>query len=117
MEDRWAFLLVGFLFFWTSSLQVFAEHSDSNFVEYPDQGVPFIRNYSPKEYKAHSQNCAIVQAPDGRMIFGNGNAVLVYDNEHWVLIPLPNYDHVRLLAVAQQAPCMWAVTANWDIYS
>jgi signal transduction histidine kinase/CheY-like chemotaxis protein/ligand-binding sensor domain-containing protein len=67
------------------------------------QGMPFIRNYSPKEYKAHVQNWAITQDSQGRMFFGNGDGVLVFDNEQWRLTPLPNYDHARSLGFSSDS--------------
>lgn len=64
-----------------------------------EAGEPFIRNFSPKDYDAYSQNWAIVQGPDGLMYFGNGSGVLEYDGVSWRLIPVSNKTVVRSLAV------------------
>lgn len=64
-----------------------------------EQGKPFIHNYTPKEYKAHTQNWAIVQDYKGIMYFGNNHGVLQYDGVSWELIPLPNNSTVRSLAI------------------
>lgn len=100
MEDRSPFLVFGFLLLFVALPAVVAQNIEQNFADRSAQGLPFIRNYSPKEYKSHHQNWAIVQGPDGRMIFANGNGILIFDNEHWTLLPLPNYDHARSLALA-----------------
>ncbi len=61
-------------------------------------GLPFIRNYSPKEYRADIQNWAIVQDDRGVMYFGNNLGVLEYDGVAWRLLRLPNKSYVRSLA-------------------
>ncbi len=48
-----------------------------------NSGNFFIRNYSPKEYKAGIQNWSIVQDRRGVMYFGNGDCVLEYDGSTW----------------------------------
>jgi hypothetical protein len=53
-------------------------------------GLPFIRNYSPKEYGAQSQNWVIVQDSRGVMYFGNYLCVLEYDGVSFVALQLPN---------------------------
>jgi len=53
-------------------------------------GLPFIRNYSPKEYGAHAQNWTIAQDSRGVMYFGNGIGVVEYDGVSWRLIQFPN---------------------------
>lgn len=37
--------------------------------------TPFIRNFSPEEYKVSGQNWAIVQNQQGIMYFANNNGV------------------------------------------
>ena len=58
---------------------------------------PFIRNYTPIEYKASTQNWAILEDQSGLMYFGNTNGVLEYDGTVWRLIPTPST--VRSLAI------------------
>jgi GAF domain-containing protein/CheY-like chemotaxis protein len=65
-----------------------------------ETGLPFIRNYSPKEYGGHPQNWAIVQDDRGIMYFGNGNCILEYDGVSWRKIFLPNKSTGRSLAIA-----------------
>ncbi|MBI5538563.1 MAG: SpoIIE family protein phosphatase [Bacteroidia bacterium] len=63
-------------------------------------GIPFFRNFSPKEYKAHNQNWAVVRDKRGIIYFGNNdNGVLEYDGKSWAKIPVPNNSIVRCLAV------------------
>ncbi len=49
-------------------------------------GSPLIRNYSFKEYKAGSDNYAIIQDKRGVMYFGNNRGILEYDGATWRLI-------------------------------
>lgn len=60
-------------------------------------GSPFIRNYTPDEYKSHNQNWAIIQDKSGIMYFGNSHGILEYDAVNWRLIHTPNQDIVRSL--------------------
>jgi signal transduction histidine kinase/ligand-binding sensor domain-containing protein len=62
-------------------------------------GVPFFRNYTPKDYSADVQNWAIVQDQRGVMYFGNNSGVLEYDGVSWRLIKTANRSAVRSLAV------------------
>ncbi len=64
-------------------------------------GLPYIQNFSPKEYGAHAQNFAIVQDRRGLMYFGNAAGVLEYDGVSWRLLPLPNRSVVRSLALGE----------------
>ena len=47
------------------------------------RGVPFVRNYSPFDYKAKNDNWAIVQDNRGIMYFGNSSGVLEFDGVYW----------------------------------
>ena len=64
-------------------------------------GIPVIKNYTPKEYQAHSQNWAIVQDKKGIMYFGNSNGLLEYDGVSWRMISIPN-GAVRSLAISNE---------------
>ncbi|HET8901028.1 MAG TPA: two-component regulator propeller domain-containing protein, partial [Holophagaceae bacterium] len=61
-------------------------------------GSPFIRNFTPKEYGADSQNWAVVQGPRGVVYAGNNQGVLTYDGVGWRLIRTPGRSTVRSLA-------------------
>lgn len=53
-------------------------------------GMPFVRNYHPKDYQAYSQNWSIVQDKQGLLYFANGDGVLEYDGQTWRKIILPS---------------------------
>lgn len=53
-------------------------------------GFPVIKNYLPKEYKAHNQNWAITSDNRGIIYFGNSAGVLEFDGINWNLIKIPN---------------------------
>lgn len=63
------------------------------------EGIPFIRNYSPKESGTATDNWAIAQDQRGIMYFGNAAGVLEYDGTTWKLIPVSNNSIVRSLAI------------------
>lgn len=46
-------------------------------------GKPFLHNYLPKEYNAHTQNWSVVQDDRGLMYFANTQGVLEYDGASW----------------------------------
>jgi len=51
--------------------------------------TPFIRNFSPEEYKANTQNWAIAQDQRGIMYFANSESILEYDGTNWRVIATP----------------------------
>ncbi|HEY0029757.1 MAG TPA: SpoIIE family protein phosphatase [Bacteroidia bacterium] len=63
------------------------------------EGTPFIRNYTPSEYNASTDNWAIAQDHRGIMYFGNASGVLEYDGNKWTLIPVTNNSLVRSIAI------------------
>ncbi len=62
-----------------------------------ETGVPYIQNFSPKDYQGGTQNFSIVQDQRGLIYVGNSWGVLVYDGVSWRLIALPNQSTVRSL--------------------
>ncbi len=66
--------------------------------ENQEKGYFDVRNYSPKEYHAKTQNWSIVQDNRGVMYFGNQEGVLEYDGENWQLIRVEDRV-VRSLAI------------------
>jgi signal transduction histidine kinase len=60
---------------------------------------PHVKIYSPKDYKAHGQNFAIVQNKQGVLYFGNFSGVLEYDGVFWKTIPTKNISKVSALFI------------------
>ncbi len=56
-----------------------------NFNEY--EGLPYVKNYTPKIYHAHGQNFDIAQDRRGIMYFANFAGILEYDGSVWQTIP------------------------------
>ena len=65
-------------------------------------GLPFIQNFTPKDYDAHSQNWDILQDQQGLMYFANTSGVLEYDGVSWRLITVSNGSVVYSLEMDQQ---------------
>ena len=64
-------------------------------------GVPYIHNYSKKEYKAGTQNWSIAQDQRGFMYFANNNGLLLFDGVSWQLHRMPNSSIVRSVYIAK----------------
>jgi len=63
-------------------------------------GVPFITNYSPKTYKAASENWDILQNSHGMMFFANHFGLMQFDGVRWNIVIQPkNKSMVRSLAI------------------
>ncbi|QKK03859.1 MAG: response regulator [Pseudomonadota bacterium] len=62
-------------------------------------GKPLVQNWSMADYGGQVTNWAIGQAPDGRMLVGNGNFLLTFDGARWRQIDTPQGDRVRVMAI------------------
>jgi signal transduction histidine kinase len=67
-----------------------------------EKGLIQSKHFSSKDYRAGTQNWAIVEDQRGVMYFGNGAGVLEYNGETWNLIRLSNESSVRSLAVSDK---------------
>ena len=67
-----------------------------------ETGMPFIKNYDAKEYKAHTQNFAVQQDERGIMYFGNFVGVLQFDGNYWRIIPTENNTKVSSFVIDNQ---------------
>src|SRR3954470_17243544 len=63
------------------------------------EGIPFIKNYTPNEYGASTDNWSAIQDQRGVLYFGNAVGVLQYDGLKWETIPVSNNSIVRSLAI------------------
>ena len=61
-------------------------------------GRPFLKNYTPKEYGAQSQNWSMVQDDRGVVYVANTTCVLEYDGKEWRSIMLENEAAARAVA-------------------
>ncbi|MFQ5675938.1 MAG: histidine kinase dimerization/phospho-acceptor domain-containing protein, partial [bacterium] len=74
-----------------------------------EAGLPYIQNFSPKDYQGGIQNFIIVQDHRGTMYIGNDSGVLIYDGVSWRLIEMPNQSAVRSLCVVKDRIYVGAV--------
>jgi len=89
-----------YTFFKISLVIIFSTFYFFGFTQINKNGIPFLRNFSPKEYNAHNQNWAVVRDKRGIIYVGNNdNGVLEYDGKTWRNIPVPNNSIVRSLTV------------------
>ena len=62
-------------------------------------GHPHVTNFSSKTYKAHAQNWAMVEDPQGKMYFANSIGILEYDGVNWRLIESAGASFARAMAI------------------
>ena len=63
-------------------------------------GVPFIVNYSPKAYKAASENWDVLQDSKGMMFFANHFGIMQFDGVRWAIVTQPeNRSMVRSMTI------------------
>jgi signal transduction histidine kinase/ligand-binding sensor domain-containing protein len=61
-------------------------------------GFTFLKNYNPKEYKAHGQNFDIIQDNRGIIYVANFSGLLEFDGIEWRIITTQNNSKVTALA-------------------
>jgi signal transduction histidine kinase/CheY-like chemotaxis protein len=83
--------LVGFFFYLLSTAVVLG--MDREF------GHPLFRTFTAHDYGEVGQIFSVTQDPQGRMVFGATNAILVYDNSQWQTIAAPGTGFIRSLCV------------------
>ncbi len=64
-----------------------------------ETGLPFIQNYPPQTTGGLAQNWQMVQDRRGLIYAANFSGVLQYDGQSWRIIPTPNHNAVRTLAI------------------
>ena len=62
-------------------------------------GLPYLRDYSPREYRAQSQNWSVTQDQRGVIYIGNNDGVLIYDGVRWHTVRVANDSAVHSLDV------------------
>jgi DNA-binding CsgD family transcriptional regulator len=66
-----------------------------------NMGSPVVRNFFKTDYKAGTQNWAMVQDERGTLYMGNNKGILEFDGNEWQVYPLPNRTVVRSLALGE----------------
>lgn len=61
----------------------------------PDIGIPFLHNYSKKDYTAATQNWSILQDKQGVVCFANNAGLLRFNGKDWRVSPLKNHSYLR----------------------
>ncbi|MEM6297699.1 MAG: SpoIIE family protein phosphatase [Bacteroidota bacterium] len=64
--------------------------------------LPFIRNYSPKEYQAGVVNVDVKIDSKGFIYFANTQGVLRYDGKNWKTIAVPETPYIRSLDITAE---------------
>ena len=63
-------------------------------------GIPFITNYSERDYKVSNHNAQIVQDERGILYFANEYGILEFDGSSWTMISgAPNRSNIKSLAI------------------
>lgn len=59
--------------------------------------MPFLRNYSALDYKAHSRNFDVLCCKDGRVLVANFEGLLMFDGARWQIIHSPAISRITKL--------------------
>ena len=62
-------------------------------------GIPPVRNFPKKTYRAGTQNWDAAQDAQGVMYFANNNGLLRFDGVYWSCLPVDNHTIVRSVAI------------------
>jgi ligand-binding sensor domain-containing protein/DNA-binding CsgD family transcriptional regulator len=65
-------------------------------------GSPFVAKFDQRDFGAGPENFTAAQNSNGKMFFGNGMGVLVFNGNTWELVEVDNRSYVRSLAVDKQ---------------
>lgn len=88
---RWFCLFIIYLLFTASSGMLWAQSNLS--------GLPFIKNFSPQQYKAGIQNWDIAQDKRGVVYIANNYGLLEYDGNEWETYRVQNGSKMRSIAM------------------
>lgn len=67
-----------------------------------ETGLPYIQNFSPKDYRAHPQNWCVAEGPNGIVYVGNTFGLLSFDGVSWRLYETPKKTVVRSIAIIDE---------------
>lgn len=90
------YLLLGFLMLF---LQGLPSELAAQSMGFEASGLPPLKSFSPKEIGASRQSWGILEDDRGILFFGNNDGLLTYDGSNWELIPSPNGNLIRSLAM------------------
>lgn len=58
------------------------------------QGIPFLRNYTSVEYKAHNRNFDVITGKDGTVYVANFEGLMYYDQSRWRILHTPGITRI-----------------------
>ena len=64
-------------------------------------GIPFIRNFPKREYKAGTQNWSVAQDQRGFMYFANNEGLVVFNGIEWHVYKMPNSSITRSVYIGE----------------
>lgn len=73
-------------FFISFLLLPFLAHSQEN----SEKGLPFIVNYTTRQYQSDAQIWSVIQNDKGMMYFGTNSGILEYDGVKWTKVKISN---------------------------
>lgn len=71
----------------------------STVVKHDRSLIPYIKNYSKKDYRGANQNWDVAQANNGVMYFANSDGLIEYDGALWRIFTLPEKQIIRSVEV------------------
>ena len=76
------------------------------------QGIPFLKNYTAKDYHAHSRNFDVEIGEDGFVYFANFEGLMYYDRAEWHIIHTPGITRVTVV-FCDKNNVVWAGGYNY----
>ena len=76
------------------------------------QGIPFLKNYTAKDYHAHSRNFDVEIGEDGFVYFANFEGLMYYDRAEWHIIHTPGITRVTVV-FCDKNNIVWAGGYNY----
>ncbi len=74
---------------------------NSGIAQIKNIGIPFIRNFPKREYKAGTQTWAIAQDQRGFMYFANNEGLMAFNGVEWHLYKMPNLSITRSVYIGE----------------
>ena len=76
------------------------------------QGIPFLRNYTAKDYHAHSRNFDVEEGNDGLIYVANFEGLMYFDRAEWHVIHTPGITRVTVV-FRDKNSVIWAGGYNY----
>lgn len=82
-----------------------------------DLGLPYMQEYSTRDYQANTSNWCVAMGKSGRILIGNSEGLLSFDGVKWKLYPIPAGTVLRSLALDEQGQVYYGAKDDFGYLS